>query len=683
MFKKEISFLSDLNLNKIQLLGERLTIKDINQSKLHPALVKYINSAIDKEIFLDRKKIETNSTFDYSGDRINNYFSLISEEIKRTQNFDLKFIKQILQNAIIFNVNYLTRPNRALLSFVFGQHEVKAIDEIIINVSHAYYYRYLQKILFTYFEKKKTLLMRRDEFASLLNRIDQISKETHLEDSLVTAVNSMANFFDTSSSNSEKLPLPAVKLYLQEKRLPEFITKLEEKFGLEYNSLVSVGDVTGIILSVTPESEIVIEETKKVEDDLVEDTSEKNPLSLEELKENSIQEIEEIKGENTEIDNTELAELSDDDNEIPNSDILTEEENNDREILDIQSVENDINIEPDENNNVENNVIKLEDENINEDFTNSEETIEKKKPEVKSLLRKLINLDKLYNSFIKFPQPFAADKQEELDLSSISSMLSKKTNYQIDLSTLAEEIENSKEIVKEVDGSDYIPHDITNEDVEINSVSLDRKLTEEDTISTENIGEFSKGIEDINESIDEIVADDLSEQEYKAEIVDAEIVDIDNDEPQSLENLIDDTSLSLTEKDGEEVTEVFSDLTYLDQNENKEEYSESIDQEVVEENVDEIHSPISNEDSVSSLEKYQDFSDALVSKDMTRIIESIFDYDMEDYHSMINSISGAANETQAIEFAEEYCRINHIEITSNEVVEFKSLISEYFAKAYS
>ena len=379
MFKKEISFISDLNLNKLQVFGECLTIKDINQSKLHPALIKFINTSIDKKIFLDRKKIETDSVFDYSGDRINNYFSLISEEIKRTQNFDLKFIKQILQDAIIFNVNYLTRPNRTLLNFVFGQHEVKAIDEIIISVSHAYYYRYLQKILFTYFEKKKILLMRRDEFASLLNRIDQISKETHLEDSLVTAVNSMANFFDNSSGNSEKLPLPAIKLYLQEKRLPEFITKLEEKFGVDYNSLVLVGDVTGIVLSVTPESEIVIEETPKVEDELVEDTSETNPLTGEELEQNNIKEIEEIKEELTEIDNTELTELNYDDNEIPSTDILIEEENNDNEILDVQSIEEEIKTDVNEKIDVENNEKKLEEINDNENFNNSEEIKEEKK----------------------------------------------------------------------------------------------------------------------------------------------------------------------------------------------------------------------------------------------------------------------------------------------------------------
>ena len=106
MFKKEINFISDLNLNKLQVIGDRFTIDDLKSSRIHPAILHYINIAIEKEIFADRKKIEDNSIFDYKTDRINNYFILISEEIKRTQRFDLKYLKPIVQNAILFNINF-------------------------------------------------------------------------------------------------------------------------------------------------------------------------------------------------------------------------------------------------------------------------------------------------------------------------------------------------------------------------------------------------------------------------------------------------------------------------------------------------------------------------------------------------------------------------------------------------
>ena len=56
MFKNEINFIYDFNLNKLQLLGDRVTIKDIKTSKIHPALIHYIDATIDAEIFYDRKK---------------------------------------------------------------------------------------------------------------------------------------------------------------------------------------------------------------------------------------------------------------------------------------------------------------------------------------------------------------------------------------------------------------------------------------------------------------------------------------------------------------------------------------------------------------------------------------------------------------------------------------------------
>jgi len=314
MFKKEISFISDLNLNKLNTLGNRLKVNDINKSNLHPSIIKFVNAAIDKEIFSDRKQMETNSVFNYRGDRFDNYFSLISDEIKRTQNFDSNYIKQILQNAVTFNVNFLTKTNNTLINFVFGNFEVKSVNEIIINLSHAYYYKYLQKILFTYFDKKKTIYMQKEEFLQLLNRVDQLSLENHFEDTITTAINSIANFFDQNSKFSEKLPLDAVRLFLEEKQMPEFIVKLNSKFGNDNTSLVSSNDIINVLMSVTPVSEIVIEDTTNIEDDFVEDTSESKTEN------EQIDQLSEIKKEHKDFS---FEGVTEEEIEIPNEEILS------------------------------------------------------------------------------------------------------------------------------------------------------------------------------------------------------------------------------------------------------------------------------------------------------------------------------------------------------------------------
>jgi len=399
MFKKEINFISDLNLNKLQILGNRFRVEDIKSSKIHPAILHYINGAIEKEILSDRKKIEENSIFNYSSDRISNYFSLISEEIKRIQNFDFEFVKQILEDAIIFNVNYLTKPNNTLTNFIFSNSEKKSIEEIIIGISHAYYYRYLQKILLTYFDKKKILFMEREEFKTLLKRVDSISKETHLEDSIVTAVNSMANFFDPHSKKNEQLPLPAIKLFLQEKNLSEFITKLENNYGINSTGLFLANDVITTLKSVTPESEIAIEETQLVEDELEVDIAHNNDeLNISDPNLNiSDNEIAENLEENNLQISEEIFESAENEIDIPNNEILSTDEvfeyrQNGDELIENSEDSTNTDISESESNITDDDIDKVSEENVSElNSDNVEEDSQKKKPEIQNLVKEVID----------------------------------------------------------------------------------------------------------------------------------------------------------------------------------------------------------------------------------------------------------------------------------------------------
>lgn len=673
MFKKEISFISDLNLNKLHTLGNRLKINDINKSNLHPAIIKFVNAAIDKEIFSDREQMSTNSVFNYRGDRFDNYFSLISDEIKRTQNFDANYIKHILQNAVIFNVNYLTQTNNTLINFVFGNFEVKSVNEIIINLSHVYYYKYLQKILFTYFDKKKTIFMQKEEFSQLLNRVDQLSLENHFEDTITTAINSIANFFDQNSKFSEKLPLDAVKLFLEEKQMPEFIAKLNSKFGNDNTSLVSSNDIIYVLMSVTPVSEIVIEDTTNIEDEFVEDNSESKP---ENEKTNQNDQLLEIKEEHKDFS---FEEVTEEEIEIPNDEILSNIEK-----VETHVNENKVDIEK------ENIIIELnkssnspssDDENFSDKIEKTDKLNEinkleedkKKKPEVKSVIKKLIDTFKIFDKYIPVPIPFQSEKKS-FNISELSSKIADETNYQIDLSTLNEEIETKADNYSQTNQSISTQNDATTEK---NTVNYDE--SPEDLLN--NYEKSETNLTDINERMDEFVTNNSTEEEYIEEIGKDSIIDLDQDEKQVFENLIDEESLTLSEDDEEEVTEVFKDLTYLEQEEEiNEETTKSNEENLIEQKeVEDNNSEINKENKYI----HYSFSDLIVSKEMTKIIEAIFDYDMEDYHSMINKISESLDESEAIKIIETYCNINNIEISSKEVEEFKSYIIEYFTKTYS
>ena len=75
-----------------------------------------------------------------------------------------------------------------------------------------------------------------------------------------------------------------------------------------------------------------------------------------------------------------------------------------------------------------------------------------------------------------------------------------------------------------------------------------------------------------------------------------------------------------------------------------------------------------------------DMSEILENKNMTKIIENIFDYDMEDFANTIDLISECPTKAEAILLVNELFENNNIKPNSKEAETFKSIISEYFDK---
>ena len=653
MFKKEINFISDLNLNKLQVIGDRFTIQDLKSSRIHPAILHFINSAIDKEIFADRKKIEDNSIFDYKTDRINNYFVLISEEIKRTQHFELKYLKPLVQNAIVFNINFLTSPNKTLVQSIFGNLDITPIEEIVLGISQAYYYRYLQKILLTYLEKKKVLSLSKNEFVQLLERVDSISRETHLEDTLVTAVNSITNFFDQNSKTPEKLPIKAIELYLEEKELTEFSTRLDTKFIADSSTLFLGTDILNVLRSVTPETEIILDEIENKEEELIVDDSVNETLNF--SKNDIIQ-----SKQSDEVDlvaKDDIFEVSDDEIDIPNNEILSSDEIV-TEIEVLKEDSDDVTIFEEDFEELDKEKYEIEsrpngESNVDNDVKEqSDEVSQKKKPDGISLLNKLIDVNPLFDSLLSSVKPFE-NYEDRLNLIESIKSKSEEFNYKIDISNLSETLEFSSDEKQEL---------------EKDEIKVNRS---ENVVPTESSTELSV-LDTDNREIEESKPDSINELNSEEYLSANETLEVLENESNS------DNTFDLPDEEHDEITEVFKDLTFLDQ---EDEEDISIKSEVS--FTDNINENLIDQNSEDSQSEENNFFSSLLSKDMSKIIESVFDYDMEEYYSIINEVSQTNNEEEANKIFDEFCLKNHIELDLKEVESFRTMISQYFTKTYS
>lgn len=354
MFEREIKFIYDFNLNKVNKLGPYFTFEQLQNADLHPAILHYISAEIDYLVFEDRQKLLKNSVFDYSGEKISYHFAMITEELKKVKRFSLEYIAKLILHSTSFTVNFLVRPKWTLTRFIFDESKHKTTNEIKQILNYVYYYKYLKTIIVTYINSKKILSMNVEEFEELLNKTDRLSLESNFKGVLSNSFISMAEFFNIGQMQKTRIPLTAVELFLEEKDLPNHLQKITEMFGTDENANYHISDYMRVINSVVVEEE-VIEDQVEPELSFGQKSNERN---IDEL----YQDDENIHEEKFAVEEEELSveDINESENEIKEneSDLLTDEE-----IESVDEIEDEQNVEI--NKEISETVEELTDDELN------------------------------------------------------------------------------------------------------------------------------------------------------------------------------------------------------------------------------------------------------------------------------------------------------------------------------
>lgn len=354
MFEREIKFIYDFNLNKVNKLGPYFTFEQLQNADLHPAILHYISAEIDYLVFEDRQKLLKNSVFDYSGEKISYHFAMITEELKKVKRFSLEYIAKLILHATSFTVNFLVRPKWTLTRFIFDESKHKTTNELKQILNYVYYYKYLKTIIVTYINSKKILSMNVEEFEELLNKTDRLSLESNFKGVLSNSFISMAEFFNIGQMQKTRIPLTAVELFLEEKDLPNHLQKITEMFGTDENANYHISDYMRVINSVVVEEE-VIEDQVEPELSFGQKSNERNIDELYQDDENIHEEKFAVEEEDLSVED-----INESENEIKEneSDLLTDEE-----IESVDEIEDEQNVEI--NKEVSETVEELIDDELN------------------------------------------------------------------------------------------------------------------------------------------------------------------------------------------------------------------------------------------------------------------------------------------------------------------------------
>lgn len=641
MFEREVKFIYDFNSNKVKKLGSTATFTELLPLGIHPAILQYISAEVEYRVFEDRQTLLKHSMFDYSGAEISKHFNKIAVEIKKEKRFSTDFLSKVILHATSFNVNYLIRPNWSLKKLIFDTSESNSVEEINQILNYTYFYKHITKVVRNYLDKKKLITLNKDEFSELLINFDKVSMHSYGKDIIETAVKSMASFFNIGSMNQKSVPLQGIGIFLQEKKMISHLEMLQRKLGTETKNKIEVSDLMSLLLSIPIDNVDYVEPAEAEEKVKFDDISE--PTKTEKIEDEPpfVDEIEEEKPEE------EIFEEPTEDEEIIDDDIeIKLRSNKEKAVAEIE----DEDIEQEEDEEI--------DEAIEDEYEDPAEYIVDQMDAGAEIILTAEDVEEIETDEV---DDFAetVEKMNDND----DEILEEATN---DIEKDENEPERNEEITSD-EKNDFEELEF-DEDDETEELVIEEDATE--------VLEF-----DEPEETDELVIEEEVEYEMPPEADDEySYPDRDKveteDEVDKSEELNDDETSENTEEKKEEVTEsdnvdddedeiipqttLFGDLPNLGTD----------DQSEKDEFVAEF--------GAQNYPKRIDISDLLENRNMTKIIEVVFDYDMEEFANAIEKICDSSSSHEAFGTLQEIFELNQVNPTSKEAQAFRDIISEYF-----
>jgi hypothetical protein len=667
MFEREIQFIYDFSHNKIKKLGSFITFSELKSTNLHPAILQYISAEIDFYIFEDRQKLLKDSLFDYTGKKINSYFMLISEEIKKTKKFSQSYIEKLILHSVTFTVNHLVNPNTLISQFIFEEDNEKSAAEIKQILNYLYYYPHTKKIISSYLDKKNIMKISSEEFGELLKKIDSIGFAENPAKIYKEALESMSDFFNIGMSGRAMVPFQAVENYLKDKGLSVHIDNLKSEFVDTEITRYEIKDYYKILVgseSAEPHADAAAETEEVLESDLKNDSVQPHVFEPVEDEEQTVElKIKEEESPKVILDEETVIETEEESDDKVEStpgekDAVTAEKNGEtKPEAEIQESDAAKTNDQADVPAADPDIIEIDDERGLESETVAE---------VMELAKEEVNI--ITDENIEGKELIAEDDDDSLGVIDELDDNSAETEEKEELDT-----HNDPEREVEQTGTESKPMEEEQGIVENNKSPLGFNVSSEE--SEEKPGEVSgqaspdKG-EYKSESDNVILTskdpekpgDDLSQSDSKDTL--SYLL---NDDP--IETELNDNSFEVEEQDDQ--TENNADDEDLELFEQEKEDAAEKEDAPEEQNV--IKEPAE-----SPKEVHIDITSLLENRKITKVIDVIFDYDMEEFANTLEQISVAPNLDSANQIIDKVCGASQISTSSKEAKLFKTIISDYY-----
>jgi len=244
IFESEIELI--MNAVRSRTIGEAesIRLKDILAARLHPAVKAYFKARVQQILQQERQTEVRSKKFPYS----------LPEVVRLQEQIDLLLVHNyvfgqhdfalMLDHAVHFQFNFLCRPQWTLLNFIFENQRRRPTSDIRRKLRYCVDYSYYAEIIKRFIEDRGLAEMTYEEFAELLEKIDQeiVSRHTSVELALMTRpilrFITSADITPGEPPSDPKIPINAAIVFFEDKKLNDIKVRLEKE--RDQNGLVDL-----------------------------------------------------------------------------------------------------------------------------------------------------------------------------------------------------------------------------------------------------------------------------------------------------------------------------------------------------------------------------------------------------------------------------------------------------------
>lgn len=205
--------------------------------KLSHWVKTYLTAEVDWWIYEEESFRLANARFNMKDPKLSAFISQYNELLKKNAVFSCSILSSIVLDAIKVQLNVLCRPRTALQWFVFRWEQSKPYHEIVKSLNYLSEYAYLIDGFQQYVQDNKLITNQNDlischQFNKIIREVDNQYLANLSPEDFIQLLSPLFEFFnkDSISSDTAKIPVATVILFLDDKEMSIIASRLENLY---------------------------------------------------------------------------------------------------------------------------------------------------------------------------------------------------------------------------------------------------------------------------------------------------------------------------------------------------------------------------------------------------------------------------------------------------------------------